>query len=159
MNRFMVVLGFGSLIGCFLLAPVDAEMPTYVNASTISSQPESVVWHETLQSGWKEARRREVPMVIYITSENCQYCEAMKRDTWCDQSIRQRLSEGYVAIRLTPRNNADTISRIKLKMFPATLIGLPQGKIIDHKFGYQPPSEMHNVLLRNSSKAKRFAHH
>lgn len=153
MNRIMVVLGLGSLLLAVVSVPnLRAEMPRFVSASGVPTTA-PVVWHKSLKSGWAEARRRDVPMVIYITSENCQYCEAMKRDTWCDHAIGQRLSHDFVAIRLTPKENLETINRIKLKMFPATLIGLPQGKIIDHRYGYQPSGEIHQVL--SNAKARR----
>jgi protein disulfide-isomerase len=151
----MVALGLGSLLFAIFAAPkVGAEMPRYVSASGIPTTA-PVFWHKSLESGWDEARRRDVPMVIYITSDDCQYCEAMKRDTWCDHTIGQRLSQDFVAIRLNPKENASTINRIKLKMFPATLIGLPQGKIIDHRYGYQPSREIHQVL--SNAKARRVA--
>lgn len=155
MNRIMVVLGLGSLLFAISVAPnVGAEMPGFVSTSELPTT-NTVVWHSSLKSGWDEARRRDVPMVIYITSDNCQYCEAMKRDTWCDFGIGQRLSKDFVAIRLNPKENASTINRIKLKMFPATLIGLPQGKIIDHRYGYQPSGEIHQVLT--NAKSRRVA--
>jgi protein disulfide-isomerase len=70
----------------------------------------------------------------------------MKRDTWCDQAIRERLASGFVAIRLTPRNNSKVLKRIKISSYPTTLIGVPQGKIVDHRVGYQPPASMHQLL-------------
>ena len=90
-------------------------------------------------------------MVIYITSDHCQYCEAMKRDTWCNETIRERRTSGFVAIRLTPHENARVLDRIKITAYPTTLIGIPQGKIIDQRVGYQPPRSMHQLL----SKVKR----
>ena len=90
-------------------------------------------------------------MVIYITSDGCKYCAAMKRDTWCDAKIREQLAAGFVAIRLTPRDNARVLNRIDVSTYPMTLIGAPQGKIIEHRVGYQPPRLMHKLL----SKIKR----
>ena len=85
-------------------------------------------------------------MVIFITSERCRYCDAMKRDTWCDGEISRRLSKDFVAIRLTPENNPETLSRINVKAYPTTLIGVPRGKIIDHRVGYQPATTIHHLL-------------
>lgn len=85
-------------------------------------------------------------MVIFITSERCTYCDAMKRDTWCNETIRQRVSDGFVAIRLDPRHNAKTLARIKIAMYPMTLVGAPRGKVIAQRNGYQPPSAMLRLL-------------
>ncbi len=143
----MVLLGVGTLLVPMLtgpMSPVRAEMPRYLTAS--SSRRPAIVWHETLESGWRESRRRNVPMVIFITSERCHYCDAMKRDTWCDETVQQRISEGFVAIRLTPKNNSSTLSRVAVQTYPTTLIGLPRGKIIGKRLGYQPPAALHGLL-------------
>ena len=143
-NRFVVWMGLGSLLILSSTSNVSAEMPRYVTPSGVPAS--SVVWHETLNAGWKESRRRGVPMVIYITSERCKYCDAMKRDTWCHESVRHRLARSFVAIRLTPRRNSATLSRIDVQTYPTTLVGIPEGKIISHRNGYQPPAALHGLL-------------
>ncbi len=148
-NRFMVLGGLGALaILTSLENRLLAEMPRStgpVLATSTVTAP-TIQWHEDLNSGWRESRRRNVPMVIFITSDHCSYCDAMKRDTWCDGSIRTRIAGGFVAIRLNPRRNAATLSRIRVKMYPTTLVGLPQGKVVGHRLGYRPPAALHQLL-------------
>ena len=148
MNRIMVWMGVGIVLlsGAFSFA----ELPTFRDGTY--SQSASVVWHDDFDAGWEESRRRGLPLVIYITSDDCQYCEAMKRDTWCDKSVLARLASGFVAIRLSPRDNAQVLNRIDIPAYPMTLIGMPQGKIIDHRVGYQPPRMIHELL----NKVKRW---
>ncbi len=142
MNRIMVWIG----LGIVLVSGESsfAEMPTVGLGTDLPST--AVVWHENFDSGWQEARRRGIPMVIYITSDRCQYCEAMKRDTWCDQSVLARLAKDFVAIRLSPRDHSHILNRIDVPAYPMTLIGIPEGKIVDHRVGYQPPQRMHELL-------------
>lgn len=149
-NRFMVWMGLGSLLVLFSISIASAEMPRYVTSSGVPES--SVVWHETLEAGWQESRRRDVPMVIYITTENCKYCDAMKRDTWCEQTVRQRLARGFVAIRLNPKRNSATLSRIDVQTYPTTLVGIPEGKIIGHRKGYQPPAALHGLLTEAKNR-------
>lgn len=153
MKRFMVALGLGSLL---LSYSARAEMPRSLG-STANSLPTSptIVWHDTLETGWQESRKRDVPMVIYITSERCHYCEAMKRDAWCDETVRQRLSRGYVAIRLSPQQNSATLDRINVKAYPTTLVGIPRGKIIAQRTGYQPASALHQLLSEAKDRISR----
>jgi hypothetical protein len=103
-------------------------------------------WHRDFDQGWAEARRIKRPLLIYITAPGCVYCEAMKRDTWCDKSVESAVGQAFVAIELSPEDNAKVISRIKVKTYPMTLIGIPEGKIIAHRDGYQPPGEMKTLL-------------
>ena len=148
MNRFMVSLGLGSLI-LFSSTQFNpcarAEYPTSLRGSTTEmSRP--VNWHTDLQSGWREAKSRNVPMVIFITTDSCIYCDAMKRDTWCNDSVANRLSKGFVAIHLNKHKNQQTLGRIEVTTYPTTILGTPNGKVIGHRLGYQPPTELHAFL-------------
>ncbi|NND98635.1 MAG: thioredoxin family protein [Pirellulaceae bacterium] len=105
-----------------------------------------MTWYTDLQSGWLESKRLGLPMVIFITSDRCVYCDAMKRDTWCNSDIQNSLSGDFIAIRLTPKTNHETLSRIKIPAFPTTLLGSPSGKVIAHRVGYQPPRAMRGLL-------------
>jgi protein disulfide-isomerase len=159
-NRFMVALGFGSLsffiISLALCESVQAEMAAGSRlVSSASGSAPLVTWHDSIESGWAESKRRKVPMVIFITRGHCRYCDAMKLDTWCDQSIGQQLASDFVAIRLTPKNNAKELDRIKVEAYPTTLIGMPEGKIVDHKVGYQPVREIHSLLSKARTRLQR----
>ena len=151
MKRFMVGLGFGSLL-LLLSAQIQAEMPVSVSSDGRTIQS-GVTWHTDLDSGWRESKRRGVPMLIFITTDNCTYCSAMKKNTWCDATIQQRLANSFVGVRLTPARNAATLNRIKVPSYPTTLAGSPNGKIIGHRIGYQPPGELHQFLSEVVAKA------
>jgi hypothetical protein len=79
----------------------------------------------------------------------------MKKDTWCDDAIGTQLANDFVAIRLTPTQNAKELGRIKVDLYPMTLIGLPEGKIVDKKLGYQPAREIRSLLAKTRSRLKR----
>ncbi|KAA1260214.1 hypothetical protein LF1_27530 [Rubripirellula obstinata] len=150
MNRFMVAIGSGFFLLFIALAavgqPSQAEMP--------AGSP-LVTWHQSIESGWAESKRRQVPMVIFITRGHCRYCDAMKSDTWCDQSIGQQLADDFVAIRLNPKQNATELNRINVTSYPLTLIGMPEGKIVDHKTGYQPVREIRSLLSKARNRIRR----
>ncbi|EMI52856.1 thioredoxin family protein [Rhodopirellula sallentina] len=127
---------------------VHAEMPTTASELTSSRTvaDDGLRWHDNLESGWKEAKATGRPMVIFITSEQCVYCDAMKRDTLCDESIRKRLLSRFVPIRLRPGPNNRVLSRIDVPAYPTTLIAHPKGKVIAHRVGYQPVKNFHEML-------------
>lgn len=85
-------------------------------------------------------------MVIFITSNRCSYCDAMKNSTWRDQSVLQKIRNGFVAIRLTPDRNGDDLKRIHVPAYPTTLVGTPKGRVVGHRIGYQPAGEVHTLL-------------
>ncbi len=131
----------------------EAQHPSMVSlASPIANVPADVEWHDDLASGWRAAKLSGRPMVIFITSASCRYCEIMKQTTWVDTGIRNRIAGGFIAIRLTPQRNASELSRVKVKMFPTTLVAVPEGKVVAHREGYQPSANLHHLLDRVHSR-------
>ncbi|MEM9368191.1 MAG: thioredoxin family protein [Planctomycetota bacterium] len=103
-------------------------------------------WHDDLQSGWEASKSTGRPMLIFITSESCVYCDAMKDQTICNDRILRRLADRFVAIRLRPKVNGRVLSRIKVPAYPTTLVAAPEGKVIAHKVGYQPVDALAQLL-------------
>jgi len=154
-NRFMrssghVVMSLAATV-CMFAGNAIAEMPpgtaTSVGASSSVSGGE-IQWHRSVRSGWQESRRSGRPMVIFITAAKCRYCDAMKQATWTDNEIRRRVAGEFVAVLLSPEENAIELSRIDVKVYPTTIVALPIGKVIDHRTGYQPPLLLQGLLNR-----------
>ena len=152
MKRIMVSFGIGFAL--LLVMGVthkslgneqDFEQHFVVNSLSMPGSPE-ISWHNSLESGWRESRRSGRPMVIFITSDRCKYCDAMKQSTWCESSVRRRIGRGFVAIRLKPGQNDESLSRIDVPMYPTTIVGSPAGKVIAHRTGFQPPGSLHELL-------------
>lgn len=110
-----------------------------------------VQWHDDLNAGWAESRRLGRPMLIFITSDQCRYCDAMKQSTLSDRHVMGRIKDRFVAIRLSPTRNAGVLGRIRVAGYPTTLVGLPEGKVLDHRVGYQPVRELLRLLDRAES--------
>ncbi len=123
-----------------------AEMPVFRRATVTEGVASQGIWHDSFEEGWNEAKKRDVPMVVYITSDHCIYCDAMKKDTWCNESVMQRLRDDFVGIRLHRERDSALLKRIVVPAFPMTLIATPQGKVVSHRVGYQPPSEIQGLL-------------
>ncbi|PHQ32869.1 thioredoxin family protein [Rhodopirellula bahusiensis] len=152
------ILAFIALVGCFT-STADAELPiigkvvsalSVSNASRSSAtdlvSAETPMWHDNFESGWAAARRSGRPMLIFITSEHCRFCDAMKQNTLCDASIRSRLANGFVPIILRTDTNPEILARIPVQTYPTTLLAVPRGKVIAHRVGYQPPDRLHELL-------------
>ncbi|TWT96501.1 thioredoxin family protein [Neorhodopirellula pilleata] len=107
---------------------------------------EELKWFDTLESGWKAARDTGRPMVIFITSDHCQYCDVMKKNTLCEPSVRDRLLKRFIPIRLRPDSNAQVLSRVEVTAYPTTLVAHPRGKVLAHRIGYQPVEQFHEFL-------------
>lgn len=132
-------------------APQPAPPRAEVSNADRSVTDSGVQWHEDLNAGWAESRRSGRPMLIFITSDQCRYCDAMKQSTLSDRHVMGRIKDRFVAIRLSPTRNASVLGRIRVAGYPTTLVGLPEGKVLDHRVGYQPVRELLRLLDRAES--------
>lgn len=151
MNRVMdwaiggVILAVGSLIS----GNAIAQFPLSGLGAGFKKQ---IFWHDNLDSGWRESQRTGRPMVIYITAAQCRYCDAMEQITWHDRAIETRVSEQFVAVQLSAERNARELNRIHVAMYPMTIVAVPQGKVVDHCKGFQPPELIIELLNRAASR-------
>ncbi|MGV3485992.1 MAG: thioredoxin family protein [Planctomycetaceae bacterium] len=140
-------LGFMMFVGLFT-GTLHAQSPGYTLSGVIPRLHRHIAWHDNLDSGWRESQRTGRPMVIFITAAKCRYCDAMKDITWQNRSIENRVASEFVAVQLTPERNARELSRIEVKMYPMTIVAKPEGKVVDHRKGFQPPELLHELLNR-----------
>ena len=120
-----------------------------VRTTADGSMVQGIRWHRNFDAGWREAARRNVPMVIFISARRCHYCEVMKASTWADPCVTNEVNQDYVAISLNPDDNAAVLSRIDVEMYPMTLVGLPEGRIIDSLKGFQPVKEILRLVQKH----------
>ena len=136
----------GEMPGEMADSPQASETGPPELTSAPAPSADALQWHESLETGWKEAKATGRPMLIFITTEECVYCDAMKRGTLCDESIRKRLFASFVPIRLRPSVNNRVLSRIEISAYPTTLVAHPYGKVATHRIGYQPVDRFHAML-------------
>lgn len=150
---FVILIAF-----CLEVNVASAEMPDFAkngfgggqelaSATAAGSGPVNEPrWHEELESGWQASKETGRPMVIFITSKQCTFCDAMKENTLCDPTVRERLFRRFVPIQLRPDANNRVLSRIKVTTFPTILVAHPRGKVLAHRIGYQPVDRFHELL-------------
>ncbi len=133
---------------------VCGEMPDMRQPNQLGS-PASSVWHDNFDEGWRESKRRGLPMVVFITSDNCVYCDAMKKDTWCNGEILGQLRQNFVAIQLKRDRDSELLSRIKVPSYPMTLVASPEGKVTDQRIVYQPPDQVRKLFSDVAQRHRR----
>ena len=150
MKRVMGPLASGvvCLAGILVAGSAWAQSPGFPSSAVSTRFQRAISWHDNLESGWRESQRSGRPMVIFITAARCHYCDAMKQATWKDQGVEKRVNDGFVAVQLSPERNPQELSRITVEMYPMTIVAVPQGKVIGHRKGFQPPERMHELLNR-----------
>lgn len=138
----------------------SAEMPRVKQGSAWvageqSSEAGSPLWFDDFDAGWRESKRRGVPMLVFITSDHCVYCDAMKQDVWCNEQIAGELRQHFVAIQLQRERDSKLLSRIQVPSYPTTLVASPAGKVMEHRIGYQPVDQIRRLFSEIAQRQRR----
>lgn len=150
-------------IGAFFLAGMMAsvasigvaEMPSWVKPG--ETKEASMGWRDSLAEGWKDAKSTGLPMVIFITSENCIYCKAMEKKTWCSEQVREQIGGRFIPVRLIAGRNVKSLSKVSVDVYPTTLLATPEGDVVAHRKGFQPPERI-RALLGHLPKGRLSTH-
>lgn len=124
-----------------LLAVFAAAMPCAAEEGT---------WHTDVDAAWKDARQRQRPLLVFITTSGCRYCTLMQNTTFADPEVAKIIEQGFVPAAVDAGSVAWLVRKQNVKSYPTTLIITPEAEVVDHMKGYLKPSEIKPRLARNA---------
>lgn len=110
------------------------------------AQPDRIYWANSPQMFLSLARDSHLPILVFITSDNCAYCRKMKREVWSNPQIIAQVKAGFVPLELHATRHRQLVAKLGVRAFPTTILFSPEGKIIDAATGYLPPNQMAGLL-------------
>ncbi len=90
-------------------------------AGPTAQAEEGVQWLKSAVQAAEIARETGRPILIYVRSENCMYCDKMQQEVWQDPAAIDIIHREFVPLKLTREENQEAIEAMKVKGYPATL--------------------------------------
>ncbi len=111
---------------------------------------QQIHWHTSAEQAWQEMRDHDRPLLLFVTTNGCRYCDKMKGDTYADDDVRTDVDGSFVALRINADNEATEqwLARFGIRLYPTTLLISPQSKLIDRIDGYVDAEKMRPRLAR-----------
>lgn len=106
----------------------------------------NVNWNRDVRSAWQVTRESGRPLLLFLTIDNCLYCEKMKRTTFRDRQVIRYLQAALVPAVLDAKNAPELIKRLQVTSFPATVIIETNGDVIETITGYRTPRQFQRQL-------------
>ncbi len=97
---------------------------------------ERIQWHADLGEAWKTTCESGRPLLLFVTVENCGYCTKMKNGTFTDEAVVSTISEAFVPTWINSRELKQMVDQLQIRLFPTTLIILPDYRVADRINGY-----------------------
>lgn len=96
----------------------------------------SIAWLRSAQQAADIASKSGKPILVYVRSASCHYCDLMQSNVWEDLATAEIINRSYVPLKLTREENAEAVRSLKIKGFPTTLLFSADRKYLHRIDGY-----------------------
>lgn len=97
---------------------------------------EEVQWLRSAVQAASLAEETGKPILVYVRSANCHYCDLMQANVWQDSMAAAAINRDFIPLKLTREENPEAIEVLKIKGFPSTIIFSADHRYIDRLDGY-----------------------
>ncbi len=97
---------------------------------------DGVQWLRSAEQAASVAAQTGKPILVYIRSANCHYCDLMQSNVWQDPTAASTISRDFVPLKLTREENPEAIDVLQVKGFPSTIIFSADRRYVDRLDGY-----------------------
>lgn len=93
-------------------------------------------WHRSPEEALNAARTSGKPIIVFVGTDWCHYCTKMKKETWQDPITCQHVSPHFETLYLDGDRDAQIVSRLQVRGYPATLVYTSEGEFLQQADGY-----------------------
>jgi uncharacterized protein YyaL (SSP411 family) len=106
---------------------------------TLSAQEvaaDGVTWLRSAEQAASLSAQSGKPILVYVRSANCHYCDLMQKNVWQDPATVQTVMREFIPLKLTQEENPEAVKAMQIKGFPSTLIFSADRKYLSRIDGY-----------------------
>jgi thioredoxin-related protein len=123
-----------NLLGLNLLAQQPAES----NAE--------IPWLRSATEAAMLSQKTGKPILVYIRSKNCHYCDLLQKNTWQNPETRTQVMRDMIPLKLTLEENKEAVEAMKVKGFPSVVIFSPRREYLARMDGYMSPEQFQSKV-------------
>lgn len=124
-----------------LAGPVVADRPL--------TGVSNIAWHAQYDVAYREMQALNRPMLVFIKSNACLYCQRMESQTYNHPEVIQTINGKFVPTVVNSATNPVLAKKFGVTVYPTTVIIASNGTIIDAIPGYLP-AEQFQARLRTA---------
>lgn len=150
-----------SAIGTVLLLAAAAHGQVgFSNGPDVAGQRQPLFRHASINRAWSVAQSSRLPMLVYVTSENCLFCEKMREETFSKPQISAGISAFTEPFMFNAVEAPELAKKLGVRAFPTTLIISPDSKLLHRIEGFVTADEFAETVwpvLRQANETRRLA--
>lgn len=104
-------------------------------------------WHEWGDEAFCKAREQDKPLMLFLTTFWCRFCQRMDEGAFSDDENIALLNAYFIAIRAEDTQRPDVNTRYNLNGWPTIAFMAPEGELLGAT-NYLPPEEFGTLVAR-----------
>ena len=132
-----------SVLSCVLAAfaaGTASGQPTEGAAPKASDEHE-LFTYDDLDKAWQQVQKSHRPLLLFVSMNQCFYCEKMIKETYSHPEIVHGIRELFVTAAVVKEQKPEMIQHLGVRAFPTTLVIAPGGELIARIEGYADPKK------------------
>jgi uncharacterized protein YyaL (SSP411 family) len=106
-----------------------------------SAENSEIPWLRSATEAAKLSQSTGKPILVYIRSQNCHYCDLLQKNTWQNPETRAQIMRDMIPLKLTLEDNKAAVEAMKVKGFPSVIIFSPKREYLARIDGYVTPEQ------------------
>lgn len=133
------------------------DTPFSTSRSTPSRVPRAIAWHADTRRAAAIADQTGRPMLLRITADWCGFCRRMNREAFVDSRIIRDVGRTFVSVNVDADTNEALVRQLQVSSLPATVIVLPDFKVIQRIEGFRSANQLGQALSPHFQRARAAA--
>lgn len=118
------------------------------------SKAQEVQWLRSPEQAAEIAAKTGKPILVYIRSAACHYCDLMQKNVWQDPETARIVMRDFVPLKLTREDDAESIEVLQIKGYPSTLLFSSQREYVSRLDGYVEPPKLLSAMQQARTLSK-----
>jgi len=117
-----------------------------------AGEPAGRTWHHDWNSARRASQDEGRPILMFVTMKCCYHCEKMRHETYGNSHVVDDIHRDFVPVTIDSKNYPEIVDKLKVRLFPTTVIIGRDGTVIDSISGYVGPEQMRSWLKSSGTK-------
>lgn len=105
-----------------------------------------VAWVDSYRDARREAKVKNLPILIDVGGPNCTYCRQMDATTLAHPSIVEMVNSRFVPLKLDGSRDRELVNGLGVRVYPTIIIADPQGQVLASTEGFVSREKFQGLL-------------
>ncbi len=120
----------------------------FAAGSAAGDAANEIPWLRSATEAAIQSQNTGKPILVYVRSKNCHYCDLLQKNTWQDPATKARVMKEMIPLKLTLEENKEAIEAMKVKGFPSVIVFSPRREFIGRFDGYMTPEQFQSQISK-----------